>query len=92
IENTLRYFTVYCHRHGLAATARSAYGADPGAELERLAAAAMDEFPHSVCFAAKLVFERESWLTRILHNQTALSVQRLLNLQGRSMVIIPLKL
>ena len=92
IENTLRYFTVYCHRHGLAATARSAYGADPSAELERLAAVAMDEFPHSLCFAAKLVFERESWLTRVLHNQTASSVQRLLNLQGRSMVIIPLKL
>jgi hypothetical protein len=52
----------------------------------------MDEFPHSVCFAAKLVFERESWFTRVLHNQTALSVQHLLNLQGRSMVIIPLKL
>jgi amino acid transporter len=92
IENTLRYFTVYCHRHGLAATARCAYGADPAAELERLATAAMEEFPQSVCFAAKLVFERETWLTRALHNQTVLSVQRLLHLKGRSMVIIPLKL
>lgn len=92
IENTLRYFTFYCHRHGLAATARCAYGADPGAELEHLATAAMEEFPYSVCFAAKLVFERETWFTRVLHNQTALSVQRLLHLKGRSMVIIPLKL
>jgi hypothetical protein len=52
----------------------------------------MEEFPYSVCFAAKLVFQRETWLTRVLHNQTALSVQRLLHLKGRSMVIIPLKL
>ncbi len=92
IENTLRYFTGYCHRHGLAATAESAYGADPGAELERLASTALEQFPRSMCFAAKLVFERESWLTRFLHNQTALAVQRLLHLKGRPMVIIPLKL
>ncbi len=92
IENTLRYFTGYCHRHGLAATARCAYGADPSAELERLATMVLAEFPNSVCFAAKLVFERESWLTRFLHNQTALAVQRLLHLKGQPMVIIPLKL
>jgi hypothetical protein len=33
----------------------------------------------------------DNWLTRILHNQTALQMQRILHLQGMTMVILPMK-
>ncbi len=91
LDNSLHYFTLYCQRHGKAAKAYAAYGTDPVVELEKLALQAMTEFPNSVCFASKLIFEQDNWLTPWLHNQTALAMLRQLHLQGRQMVIIPLK-
>ena len=34
----------------------------------------------------------ENWLTRLLHNQTALALQRRLHLDGMQMVILPMQL
>jgi hypothetical protein len=43
-----------------------------------------------VFFASKLIFTEHNWFARMLHNQTALHLQRRLHLQGRQMVILPL--
>jgi hypothetical protein len=45
-----------------------------------------------VFFASKLIFVRDNWWTRLLHNQTAIAMQRRLHLLGRQMVILPMKL
>jgi hypothetical protein len=39
-----------------------------------------------------LVFRNENWVTRLLHNQTALALQRRLHLNGMQMVILPMQL
>ncbi|HNO61966.1 MAG TPA: amino acid transporter, partial [Plasticicumulans sp.] len=70
---------------------RAAFGPDPVEELHRLTVEVMDDFPNSVCFASKLIFASDSWLGPMLHNQTALSMQRRMHLDGRQMVIVPLK-
>jgi hypothetical protein len=38
-----------------------------------------------------VIFVNDNWMTRILHNQTALAMQRILHLQGMFMVILPMK-
>jgi hypothetical protein len=43
-----------------------------------------------VFFASKLVFERETWITRLLHNQLVYAMQRRLQLEGMQMVILPM--
>ncbi len=91
IDNSLHYFTRFCHREGLAAEGRAAYGADPVDELEKLTLAVMRDYPNSVCFASKLILRKDSWITPWLHNQTALAMQRRLHLNDRQMVVIPLK-
>ena len=47
--------------------------------------------PHCVFFAGSLVFEDESegLIERFLHNHTAYEIQRWLQIQGRSLVILP---
>lgn len=90
-ENSLHYFVRVCARNDIAAETRSAFGPDPVEELHRLTVEVMDEFPNSVCFASKLIFASDSWLGPMLHNQTALSMQRRMHLDGRQMVIVPLK-
>jgi hypothetical protein len=85
------YYVNFCHRHGIAARSMEAYGIDRVAELNKLALQARDEFPNCIFFASKLIFVNDNWMTRILHNQTALTMQRLLHLQGMFMVILPMK-
>ncbi|MBC7944366.1 MAG: APC family permease, partial [Burkholderiales bacterium] len=91
IRNSLRYYTNFCGKHGLAAAAYDAYGTDPVAQLDALTETVMADFPNSVCFASKLIFVHDNIFTRWLHNQTALHMQRRLHLRGRQMVILPMK-
>ena len=91
IENSLRYYVNFCHKHGLAATSYYAFGTDPVAELIRLSEQVTQEFPNSVCFASKLIFMHDNFMTRWLHNQTPMALQQRLHLQGVQMVILPMK-
>lgn len=91
IQNSLRYYVNFCHAHGLAATSEAAFGTDPVAELTRLAEEAAAAYPNSVCFSSKLIFARDNFFTRWLHNQTALALQQRLHLQGIQVVILPMK-
>ena len=49
------------------------------------------DFPHVVFFASKLVFDREGWITGLLHNQIVFAIQRRLHAEGMQMVILPMK-
>jgi hypothetical protein len=48
-----------------------------------------EEFPRSVFFAGQIIFHRERWYDRLLHNQTAFAIQKRLQWQGKTMVILP---
>jgi amino acid transporter len=92
IENSLHYYVTFCHRHGLAAKSYIGFGTDPVAELITLTEQITREFPNGVCFASKLIFPHDNFLTRLLHNQSALAMQQRLHLRGIQMVILPMKL
>jgi hypothetical protein len=92
LKRSLSFYVDYCHANGLAATARFALGTDRVEQLMKLAEEVQREFPNSVFFTSKLVFRSESWLTRLLHNQTALALQQRLHLNGMQMVILPMQL
>lgn len=72
---------------------RTGIGADVVAELHRLCLEVAREFPHSVFFAGKLVFtdELDGYVSRFLHNHTAVEVQNWLQLYGYSLVILPVR-
>jgi hypothetical protein len=70
---------------------RSALGTDVALELQRLCLEVVREYPHSVFFAGKLVFENEGFFSRFLHNQTALEIQRWLQTEGYTLVILPVR-
>lgn len=89
---SLTYFVNFCNSKGWAAKSYLAFGTDPIAEAVKLAQQVQAQFPNSIFFASKLVFERENWLIRLLHNEAALAIQRRLHLQGQQMVILPMKI
>jgi hypothetical protein len=61
---------------------------DVGVELCKHVAS---EFPRTVFFAGKLVFEREQWYQRLLHNETAYQIQRRLQFEGLSAMVLPVR-
>jgi amino acid transporter len=91
IHASLEYYVNFCQAHGLAAASYETYGCDPLEDLGATVAKIMSDYPNSVCFASKLIFVHDNFLTRWLHNQTALAMQRRLHLQGLQMVILPMK-
>ena len=88
----LTYFVNYCHHGGLAAKAYLAFGTDPIEELTKLAEKIYAEFPHSIFFTSKLIFEHDNWYIRQLHSEAALTMLRRLHLRNMPMVILPMKL
>jgi hypothetical protein len=60
-------------------------------ELEELCLAVARDFPRVTFFAGQLIFRSESWFQRILHNETAFALQKRLQLDGHTMVILPVK-
>src|SRR5690349_2026378 len=92
LDRSLSFYVNYCNANGLAATARFSLGTDRVDELIKLAEEIQREFSNCVFFTSKLVFRNENWVTRLLHNQTALALQRRLHLSGMQMVILPMQL
>jgi amino acid transporter len=90
VEGTLNHYVAYCQQRGLPATAYQAYGPDVLAELSGLVDEVVSRFPNSVFFASKLIFDRENWFIRQLHNGTALTMQQELHRRGIPMVILPM--
>ena len=88
----LNYFVGYCHHRGLAAKAYLTFGTDPIEELTNLAEKIYHEFPHSIFFTSKLIFEHDNWYIRQLHSEAALTMLRRLHLRNMPMVILPMKL
>ena len=68
-----------------ASLARDGYQTALAEEIQR-------DYANCVFFTSKLVFRNENWITRLLHNQTALALQRRLHLNGMQMVILPMQL
>ncbi|MEA2779825.1 MAG: hypothetical protein QOK29_1369, partial [Rhodospirillaceae bacterium] len=89
VDESLAEFVNYCQRRRLPATAFGGVAADATAELTALLDEALGQFKHSIVFASQLIFKNESFLTRLLHGQTPLIMQRRLQARGVPMLILP---
>lgn len=92
VGNTLKQFVDYCHNHNLAAESYSTFSTDPVVELTDLAEKVAKKFPNCIFFATKLIFERENWITRLLHNETSLTLQRRLHARNLQLVLLPMRI
>lgn len=88
-QESLNRYVDLARRLGVPATTYMAVGTDAVDDLERLCVEAAHHFPKSTVFAGQLVFQKDTWLHRLLHNQTAFSLQRRLQWAGLPMVILP---
>ncbi len=76
---------------GWAADLDSSLGTDTVTELDSLCRHIQLRYPRSVFFAGRLVFRHPRWWYGALHNETAHAVQRRLELDGLTMVVLPIR-
>lgn len=76
-------------RLGLSASMRMGIDTEVSACAVELCTDLAAEFPRSVFFAGKLIFEREHWYQRLLHNETAYQLQRRLQFAGLNAMVLP---
>ncbi len=74
---------------GLGAAHHSTVGTDVVEEAEKLCLEVSTLYPRATFVAGHLLFERETWVHRLLHNQTAYALQRRLQWAGLNMVVLP---
>lgn len=91
VRDNLQYFVDYCHQYGMAAEGFVAFGTDTVEELTKLAIDVCQKYSNCIFFSSKLIFEHDNFMTRFLHNETPLTVQRNLHLEGKELVILPMK-
>jgi amino acid transporter len=91
-QKALDQYIALANRMGMAGIGRSSVGTDPVEECHKLCQGLAKEFPRSTFFSGKLVFQREKLFHWLLHNQTARSLQRKLEWEGISMVVLPIRL
>jgi amino acid transporter len=90
-EEGLQAYVALARRLGLPADYRCAVGTEAVATAVEICAAVAKEFPRSVTFAGKLVFEEERWYQRFLHNETAFQIQRRLQFKGFNAMVMPVR-
>jgi amino acid transporter len=90
-QESLRSYVELAHKFGLAAESRLAIGTDVLDEGEELCSAIAAEFPRALFFLGKLIFERERFYQRILHNETAYQLQRRLQFAGLNTMVLSVR-
>ena len=90
-EEDLKSYVEFANCLGWYAEYRHSLGIDLIDELVKLCTEAARDFPKSIFFAGKLVFEQESLFTRTLHNHTPFTLQQKLQFEGLQMIILPIR-
>ena len=74
---------------GIPSIFRYGVGTDAVAEAEKLCRQVMADYPVVTFFGGKVIFAREQWYQKILHNETASAIQKRLYWLGATMVVLP---
>jgi amino acid transporter len=89
VQDNLTKYVEFARGQGFPATSRMAIGTDAVAESEKLCLEVAREFPQITFFAGKILFQKEKWYQNLLHNETAMAIQKRLQWAGKTVVVVP---
>lgn len=89
VQHETQRFVDFAHAHALPAEGCACVATEVARAVEEQAQELGKRFGRLTFFASKLVFPREEWPHRVLHNETAYSVQRRLHALGYTTVVLP---
>jgi amino acid transporter len=90
-RQNLEKYVAWCRAQGLNAGYKLAIATEAVEKVVEICKELRQEFPRSVVFSGKLVFESEEWYHRLLHNETAMAIQRKLQFEGVQAIVLPVR-
>jgi amino acid transporter len=87
--NMLSKYVVLMKGLGVEADFRHAIGTEIVEEGFYVCREIARDLPNTTFFTGKVIFDKEQWFDKILHNETAFSLQKRLQIAGLTMVILP---
>ena len=90
-QHNLDQYVRLAHRMGYRADSRYVVETDLIDGMEIMCDGISKDYSDATFFSGKLIFAKESLWTALLHNQTALEIQRRLLFKGLNMMIVPVR-
>src|SRR5207237_10660309 len=87
----LEKYVAFARRLGFRAESRSAIGTEAVEQVVALSEQIREDYPRAVFYLGRLVFESDRFYYRLLHNETALAIQRRLQFAGLQAVVMPIR-
>jgi amino acid transporter len=91
ISDELKRYVQMSRKFGFYAESLHSVEIDTLAAVEERCEEIQRKYNKAVFFVGKLVFEEENQFTRFLHNQTAFSIQRILQFRGIPSIVLPIR-
>ena len=91
VQADLEKYVALARRLGFAAVGHHALATDVVESAIALCNEAAAEYPRSTVFTGQLTFRLEKFYHRLLHNETAFAIQRRLQWEGLTTVIMPIR-
>src|SRR5580704_15918625 len=91
-QQALDKYVQYADWLGIPAESVFSTGIEVAVEAEKIATDLIQKYPKGLFVAGQLIFEEDTFATRMLHNETAFTIQRRLQHAGVPMVVLPVRL
>jgi amino acid transporter len=92
VKTQAEKYVMLARSYGLKAEARTSIAIEHLDEIERLCLDVSRDYPNSVFFVGRLLFWKDTFFARLLHNDTPFSIQRRLLFHGLQFVVLPIRL
>ena len=91
VKAGLEKYVAMAHKLGFAADYRTTLATDVVESAVELCKEVAEEFPRATVFTGQITFRLEKYYHRLLHNETAFAIQRRLQWDGLTTVIMPIR-
>lgn len=92
VESDVQKYVSLAKRLGVYAEGFTSIGLDIVQEVLKILPEITKRFPNSIFFGGQIVFQKETFFTRLLHNHTVFLIQKELYHRGYQFIILPIKL
>ncbi len=92
VKKDVDRYVSFMQRHGYYAEGLYSIGVDVVDEIVQITLRILERFRNPVFFGGQLIFPKDSFLSRLLHNYTVFAVQRRLYNKGFPVVIMPIRI
>ena len=91
VKNSIGRYVDFMKKQGYYAEGIYALGVDVVEEVTKISPQILERFPGAVFFGGQLIFPKDSFMLRLLHNYTVFTLQKRLYREGTPFVILPIR-